>query len=248
MTDTNSEQQITQAVRQLWRSRTGIMRSLTPLHLAGYGLLILGLIDLAEILLPPVLTNPRWEFQAFGQIIERVPVPLIGLGLVFIGGTEERNKLETNVIKILSWFTLVAGILYFLLVPLGIINTLRIDSQNRQEIAAQTDEVRQQIEEAKSQLASIQTTDDLQTLVSALSGQAAPSLEGGEAEVDDFKEQLTTTIEQNEIALESQAREALSSQRRSLLEKSVKWNLGALVTGALYVLIWRSTAWARRPV
>ncbi|MEM9007749.1 MAG: HpsJ family protein [Cyanobacteria bacterium P01_F01_bin.86] len=243
MTDANSEQQLTQAVRQLWRSRTGMMRSLTPLRLAGYGLLMLGLIDLAEILLPPVLTNPNWEFQAFGQIIERVPVPLIGLGLVFIGGTEERSQLENTVVRVLSWLTLVAGILYFLLVPLGIVNTLRIDGQNRTQIATQKDEVRQQIEEAKNQLAGIQTTDDLQVLVSAISGQAAPSLEADQ--VDEVKDQISTSIAQNEAALENQAREELLSQRRNLIEKSVKWNLGSLIAGALYLLIWRSTAWAR---
>lgn len=245
MTDANSEQQLTQAVRQLWRSRTGMVRSLTPLRLAGYGLLLLSLIDLAEILIPPVLTNPLWEFQAFGQIIERVPVPLIGLGLIFIGGFEERSKLETTLVKVLSWFTLVAGVLYFLLVPLGVINTLRINSQNAQRIQAQADEIRQQFETAKSQLDNIQNTDDLQALVSALSGQAAPSIEG--TQVEEVKNEISTSIEENEAALESQTRQEIAAERRSLLERSVKWNLGALITSALYILIWRSTGWARQP-
>ncbi|MGF1524983.1 MAG: HpsJ family protein [Leptolyngbyaceae cyanobacterium] len=245
MTDANSEQQLTQAVRQLWRSRTGMVRSLTPLRLAGYGLLLLSLIDLAEILIPPVLTNPLWEFQAFGQVIERVPVPLIGLGLIFIGGFEERSKLEANLVKILSWFTLVAGALYFLLVPLGIINTFRINNQNEQRIQAQAEELQQRFETAKGQLDNIRTTDDLQALVSALSGQQAPSLEG--EQIEEVKTRISTSIEENEAALNSQTRQEIASERRGLLEKSVKWNLGALITGALYILIWRSTGWARKP-
>lgn len=247
MTDSNhTEQQLTQAVRQLWRSRNSQLSALTPLHLIGYGLLILGAIDLLEILIPPLLMNPRWEFQAFGQIIERVPVPLIGFGFIFLGGKEDRAAWEIKVMEVLSWATLLIGILYFLLLPLGVLNTLRIDRLNRQDITAQTNAVQEQIQQAKEQLATIQTAEELQILVNVLSGADIPPIPAGDTQLDDLKQALTSSLEENEAALEIEARQTLRSRRQDLIETSVKWNLGALITGTLYVLIWRSTVWARQ--
>lgn len=246
MTDPDTEQQLTQAVRQLWRSRTGILLSLKPLRIVGYGLLLLGIIDLAEILIPPVFLNPRWEFQAFGQIIERVPVPLIGLGFIFLGGKEERTAWENRLVPALSWLTLIVAVVYFLLVPLGIVNTLRIDRLNQQEIAAQTTQVQEQIQQAKDQLALAKTPEELQALLSALSGREIPALPTAEGQVDELKTLLETNLEENETAVSSQASGTLASTRRDLMERSIKWNLGSLIAGALYLFVWRSTFWARR--
>ncbi|ASC72249.1 hypothetical protein XM38_032040 [Halomicronema hongdechloris C2206] len=250
MTKTNKTtpdtEQLTQALKQLWKSRSTMLRSISPLRLAGYGLLLLALFDLAEILIPPVLMNPRWEFQAFGQLIERVPVPLIGVGLIFIGGRDERLPWEVSLLKILSWVTLLVGVLYFLLIPLGVVNTIRIDRQNNAQITTQTNEVRSQIEQAKAQLATVSTPEEMQALLQAAGAtQAVPEL-GDQQDISALKNQFTEAIADNEASLATQAAETRSSRRLGLLEKSIKWNLGALVAGMMYVLIWRSTDWARR--
>jgi len=243
---TPDAEQLTQAVKQLWKSRNTMLRSISPLRLVGYGLLLLALFDLGEILIPPVLMNPRWEFQAFGQLIERVPVPLIGVGLIFLGGRDERLKWEVSLLKFLSWLTLLVGVLYFALIPLGVVNTIRIDRQNNAQITTQTNEVRSQIEQAKAQLSSVSTPEEMQALLQATGAtQAVPDLTD-QADIAALKSQFTEAIEENEASLATQAEETRSSRRMGLLEKSIKWNLGALVAGMIYLLIWRSTDWARR--
>lgn len=244
---TPDTEQISQVVRQLWKVKTGLLRSLQPLHLIGYCLLLLGLFDLAEILIPPVLLSPQWEFNAFGQIIERVPVMLIGFGFVFVGGNEERLRVEIPIVRVLSWLTLVAGILYLLMFPLGVVNTLRIDGQNQQQIASQTEELQSQAVQAREQVANIQTEEEMLTLIQSLSGQNITFPEG-ELNITDLKEQVTASIEEQESNILAQAESAKTSRRLSLLETSVKWNLGTLITGIIYILIWRSTVWARRKV
>lgn len=238
-------EQINQVVRQLWKSKGGLLRSLQPLRLVGYCLLVLGFLDLGEILIPPLLLNPQWEFNAFGQIIERVPVMLIGLGFAFVGGKEERMAWEPSLLQGLSWLCLVAAVLYFAMVPLGVVNTVRIDRQNQQQIDSQTADLRLQAEQAKEQVASIQTQEDLLALVQSLSGQNVRAVEEN-LNVAELKDQVADSIADNEASLMAQAQTAKSSQRRGLLEKSLKWNLGALVTGFIYILIWRNTLWARR--
>ena len=42
-----------------------------------------------------------------------------------------------------------------------------------------------------------------------------------------------------------QAEPIRSQDRLSLWKSSVKWNLGALVSGVLFIRIWRGTHWAR---
>jgi hypothetical protein len=194
MTASDTEH-ISQAVRQLWKSRGGLLRSLQPLHLVGYGLVLLGLLDLAESLIPPTLLNPQ--------------------------------------------------IVFFLLLPLSVVNTLRIDRQNQRQITAQTEELQAQVDQAKAQVSDIDTEEELLNLVQALSGQeVAPATD--DLNVSELKRQITTSIEANEADLLAEAENAMSSRRRDLLEKSVKWNIGTLITGLIYILIWRSTLWARQ--
>lgn len=54
-------------------------------HVIGYGLLLFFLFDIVDLFFPPRFMNPIWEFQTIGALIERVPLPLIGLVLVFYG-------------------------------------------------------------------------------------------------------------------------------------------------------------------
>ncbi|MGP1373372.1 MAG: HpsJ-like protein, cyanoexosortase A-associated [Almyronema sp.] len=238
-------EQLTQAVRQLWKSRAAWIRSVEPVHWVGYGLLLLALIDLGEILIPPVLLNPNWEFQAFGQIIERVPVALIGFAFVFLGEKEERARWELLFLPLLSWLLLLIGILYLLLIPLGIANTVRIDRQTVNQLETQANELGQQIQQARENIEDTNSTEELEQLIAALTAQSvAPDIPAGQS-LPQLKDELLTSIAENEAALSSQVRENISSRRQGLLEKSIKWNLGALIAGVLYVTMWRGSRWAR---
>jgi len=52
-------------------------------RIAGYGLLGLSLFDIIDIL--SHFGDPGWEFQIVRNLVERAPVPLLGLVLVFVG-------------------------------------------------------------------------------------------------------------------------------------------------------------------
>lgn len=45
----------------------------------GYGLLMLALLDLVEMLVPMRLLDPVWQIQTTGALVEFVPVLLLGL-------------------------------------------------------------------------------------------------------------------------------------------------------------------------
>lgn len=82
-------------------------QSIYRLRWVGYGLLLLALFDTIEVLTPPQFTNPAWEFQTIGALVERVPVPLLGLVLVFFWGIFQsqpiRRNFPENLVVVLSF-------------------------------------------------------------------------------------------------------------------------------------------------
>src|SRR3712207_1052054 len=126
--------------------------SMTIVRLLGYGLLLLALFDIIEMFVPPNFMNPAWEFQTIGALVERVPVPLIGLVLVFFGELHSRSTWEIPILKVLSWLTLLFGIFFFLLIPLGLVNTIRLNTQNVAQIKTVSTQQISQAEQLEQQV------------------------------------------------------------------------------------------------
>lgn len=235
---------LNQTTNEFSRFIFGMVDSLPIIRWIGYGLLILALFDVIEMFIPARFMNPNWEFQTFGALVERVAVPLIGLSFVFVAGLNERGNKERLILKFLSWLTLLLGIIYFITVPLGIINTVRIYKQNNQQITARLNQQKTAIEQVKKTLDGPINEAQMQQLLARLSGGSAPEIRSPE-ELKEAKQQVSTFVNQGESQLETQVQAARSNQRINLLKKSVKWNLGALIAGALFITIWRGTGWAR---
>lgn len=238
--------QITQAINQLWKSRTGLLTSFDVAHLVGYALLLLAVFDVIALMIPPNFGNPSWQFSVFGQLIERIPVPIIGLALVFAGGKDKRQPWEIPVLSITSWLMAVIGVIYFLMIPWAGFNTLRLYRQTSAEVEAARQQQQTQLEQVRSNLETVQSDEDLARLLSRVVNQTI-AVEDLNAPAENVKEQLLTSLDEGEANLETQARQALGQRRLQLLKDSIKWNLGALVSAAILVLMWRSTEWARTP-
>ncbi len=217
-------------------------RSTSLLRLAGYILLLLSLFDLIGVFVPPRFMDPAWELQAMGAIVDRVPVPLIGLVLAFSGEANFRSSWEKFVLKLLSQASLLVGVLFLLLIPLGIVNGLRLKDLNDYQINTQVIQQKAQLQELKGQLGRA-TGADLSRVIARLNSQARPpSTKDPQA----LKTQLLTEIAQAETALQIKAEAGRRSRQLGLLKNLVKWNLGALVSGVAFIYIWRLTRWARR--
>ncbi|MBE9062334.1 HpsJ family protein [cf. Phormidesmis sp. LEGE 11477] len=236
---------ISSRVDSLWDFSSGLLQSVRVLRFVGYGLLLLALLDLAEVAIPPQFMNPTWEFQTMGALVERVPVPLIGLGLVFLGENSGRSKRAKLLLKVLSWLSLLVAILFFLLVPMGALNTVRIDEQNQQRLDVQLSQGIAELEAVSQELDSATTANEMSSLLASISDEAVPVIESRQ-DVREAKASLETALAEGESALQRDANRTLGTQRRRLLKRSVKWNIGAIISGALFFTIWKGTSWARR--
>ncbi|GAX44771.1 hypothetical protein NIES4075_57900 [Tolypothrix sp. NIES-4075] len=212
--------------------------SMTILRSLGYGLLLLAFFDIVEMFVPPNFMNPAWEFQTFGALVERVPVPLIGLVLVFFGEMNSRSKWEFPILKLLSWLTLLFALLFFLLIPLGVGNTLRLNNQSAAQISTLSKQQISQAEQVEKQLNEA-TPQQIDNFIKS----QGRSLNGKNPE--ELKTQVLSKVSQAKKQIKTQAEATQSSRGLTLIKSSVKWNLGALVAGGLFISIWKGTGWAR---
>jgi hypothetical protein len=245
MSDSNINQ-LQESVEDIRQFGFSLLRSATLLRWIGYGLLIFSLFDTIAIFIPPSLLDPAWEFQTIGQLVERVPVPLIGMVLVFYGEKLGRKKWEIPLVKLLSWLTVLFAVIFFLLAPLGILNTVRLNSRSNAQIDTEMKQRTEQITQVKDLLAKASTPAEMQELISRLDTQGrAPNITDSQ-QLDDIKKQVSEVINQAETTMQTQAQEAKSNRQMNLFKNSVKWNVGALVAGALFIFLFTGTGWARK--
>ncbi len=245
MSDSNINQ-LQESIEDIRQFGFSLLRSATLFRWIGYGLLIFSLFDTISIFIPPDFLNPGWEFQVIGQLVERVPVPLIGMVLVFYGEKLGRKKWEIPLVKLLSWLTVVFAVIFFLLAPLGIINTVRLNNRSNLQIDTEMQQRTEQIAQVKELLAKASTPAEMQDLISRLDTQGrAPNIKDSQ-QLDEIKKQVSEVISQAETTMQTQAQEAKSNRQTNLFKNSIKWNIGALVSGALFIFLFTGTAWARK--
>ncbi|WP_171975779.1 MULTISPECIES: HpsJ-like protein, cyanoexosortase A-associated [Brasilonema] len=236
MTKSNSDKFIP-VVQELQDFAFSQQGSMTIVRSLGYGLLLLALFDIIEMFIPPNFMNPVWEFQTMGMLVEKVPVPLIGLVLVFFGELHSRTKLEIPVLKFLSWLTLLLGILFFLLIPLGLVSTIRLNSQNAAQVKTVSTQQIYQAEQLEQQV----TKASPEQIDKFFKSQGRKI----DKNPQELKEQLLSDVSKAKQEIKTQAEATQSLRGLSLIKTSVKWNLGAVVAGTLFISIWKGTRWAR---
>ncbi|MEM9151033.1 MAG: HpsJ family protein [Cyanobacteria bacterium P01_F01_bin.3] len=219
-------------------------RSMGLVHIVGYGILLLTFVDLFSILFPPRFMNPTWEFQAFGQCIERVPVLFLGLVLIFFGEENPRGNFERTFVKLLSWFTLVLAVVCFLLVPIGIFNTIRIDQTNEQRANFELDQQLSQLRRIRTQIERADSSADLRGLTSLLgTSSSAPNVTS--SDLGETQDRLYKVIRNREQLFLANNGRRISRQSRALLKQCFKWTIGSVIAGILLLLTWVNTRWAR---
>jgi hypothetical protein len=237
--------QLQKKVDLLWNVTSSLLQSANLFRWVGYGLLILASFDLVDIFVPLNFTNPIWEFATLGKLVEQAAVPLIGVVLVFVGERDGRQKWELVILKYLSWSMLLAGFLFLLLIPLGVVNTVRINNANNAGITDRANQEISQVKQVRQQLEAVTTVDQLKSLLSRFEPQGrAPEIDGID-QLATVKQQFDKSLTENEKRINEQANATRLTQRLTLLKNSVKWNLGALISSGLFVYLWRGTAWTR---
>jgi len=215
--------------------------SIYRLRWIGYGLLILSLLDTIAVLIPANFGNRVWELQTIGAVVERVPVPLLAMALIFFGEGYDRRRLEDIFLKVLSWVCLVLALVFLLMLPLGIFGTIFVNNQNDKQITTQANQQLAQLQQVEERL-NKGSPEDLKNLAGELT---RLGVQADTNNPQELKTQILARITPAKERLQAQSTAVQSNQRLGLLKNAVKWLLGALISSVLFFTIWRGTDWAR---
>lgn len=212
-------------------------------RLIGYGLLLIGFVDLLYILIPPQLTNPVWEYQAIGDMVKLVPVPILALLLVFTGEKALRRKLELKLLPVLSWLTLGISIVFFLLLPLIITDSFKIDRFNKTQINTEIRQQKQKLDATQKQVQNM-NGDQLKYFI------PTPDRLGSLGSLPDSPAQAKSSISENleraKVKADTQAAEARKNVTANLVKNTFKLFTEALISGVIFLMFWSRTDWARK--
>jgi hypothetical protein len=229
---------------QLQEFSTRSLLALRLLRWVGWGLLLLALINIVEMMIPLRLMNPVWELDTIGKLVELAPVPLLGFALIFQGESYLRSQAESLTLKGLSWMAFLIGVGFILLIPLGIVNTTRINTQNQEQLSVVVTQRRTQLQTLQTQLQQLVTQAQLDefTGVLARQGISLSNLNAGSR----TRVEIETALSRATTNLDEQIETTRKGQFDRLFKNAVKWNLGALISGILFIGIWKITDWARK--
>lgn len=204
--------------------------SVSLFRFVGYGLLLLAFFDLVEMLVPLSLLDPLWEIQTIGSLVERVPVPLLGLMLVFYSGTDFRQEWELKLVKFLSRAALVMGVLFLLLAPLLVLDTLRLQDRMDAQMSTQVSQRQSQLSQWQNQLSQSTEEQIEQSIAHLPQGYTAD-----DKNPQEVKQRLLSQVTQAKNRLRSQAETNARQGQFYLRKKVAKWFLGVIVAGLLLI-------------
>jgi hypothetical protein len=216
--------------------------------LIGYGFLGLTLFDHINIIYPVKISEPGWIVETLGQLSERIPTLWIGLLLVFFRREGYTRKWEVGLLKILSWLSLLLGIIYLLMIPMLIGNTARVYRLIDTQIDARSSEQAKRLERAKEQVNAAKEKD-ISAYLQYLNNQNRvnnPASKPPEIQTPkEFKENLLIQANRNLSDLQVNTQNLKDNQFRDLIKRTTKWTLGNLLSAFVCIWIWHLTRWTR---
>ena len=128
-----NDRELLQEFKYLQITNASLLSAIPLIHLVGYGLLILALLNVLVIVIPVNLFDPDWLLATLEQLTGNMPLNLIALVFVFYGQNLYRGRREQKILRVIHFLCFCYGILFLLLVPLGIIDTTVIYESNNQD-------------------------------------------------------------------------------------------------------------------
>ena len=187
--------------------------------------------------------NPAWEFKTMGAIVERIPVTLLGMILIYYGERSDRAPIETFLLKFASWLSLIAAILLLLMIPLSINNAFRIYHQQTAQVNAKLVGQKDTLRQFEEQLKVADSKAEIQRILQQQAQQKITI--PNSVNTQKLKTDIIDNLQKQQASITSQVNTFKSQKKTLIFKKCLRYNLGALISSILFFLIWKSTTWAR---
>ena len=225
------------------RLNIGVEQNSTRImNLSGYVTLFLVLLDRAFLLASSQFFDPNWAYNTAGNLVDNVWGLLLGTFLIFYRRDQDLIKpTEFKLLSFFSWLILMIGIGYFLITPIIVGNAFRIHRTAQAQVTAQVDLQNTQIQQYSQQLEQAKP-EQLNALLQNYQQQ------NYETEVEtpqQLKVELISQAKQKQAIAKKELETQLSQQTKTSIKSTIKWSIGAIVSGMFFILSWRYTKWTR---
>jgi hypothetical protein len=213
----------------------------------GYGLALFSIIDLLIYLFPLGFLNFNWEFNTFNYFVDSSPGTVIGFWLVLsqeLVDSEARSKIENFFMGFSAWLALFLGIVYFLMIPMGVSAAYRLYSSNNAQIFFQQKNGIAKVEEVRKNIVTA-SDQDLAGLQKQIPNN--PTLSPIQSP-DKFRQSLIDQLESELKAIKSQTQDSLNNNQISILKRTIKSMVGALIVGFIFVKFWFQNVRRRKSI
>ncbi|NJL90227.1 MAG: hypothetical protein HC916_10880 [Coleofasciculaceae cyanobacterium SM2_1_6] len=213
------------------------------LRWCGYGFLLMAGLDILQSFVPLQISSPLWGMATMSNLVERVPIPILGFLFVFWGEEEDRRIWEEKFLPALLWLCLGLGIVFLLMMPSIAINTFRIDRANTQQIDRTLQQEEQQLGQLSNQINQA-NLEQLRAIATQLKSVGmAVNIDQPQPQL---KADILVQISNARTQMPDRAAALKNNQILELSKKSLKLFLGALIAGVLYLQIWRHSSWIKK--
>jgi len=205
----------------------------------GYGLLIFAGIDLLFQLLANPFAGALSAFRFSSGLVDRIPVPLLALGILFAFPRTVSLPLERTILRLLSFVPFVYAGGFLLVIAAALITGNRLINVAEQQIALQSQAQLRQLETTVDRVKALNSSD-LASVVQNFNQQNRTTLKDTE-----FLNKLVEQTDAQKARLKVGTEQAFQAQRRSMTLELLKVLLGAAAGSGIMFLLGTAAAWAR---
>jgi hypothetical protein len=210
-------------------------------RVVGYGLLVFAGIDLLFQLLANPFGGALQAFRFSSGLVDRIPVPLLALGVLFAAPRPIALPLERTVMRLLSFLPFVYAGGFLLVIAAALVTGNRLIVVAEQQIALQSQAQLRQLETTVDRVKALNSTD-LASVVQNFNQQNRTTLKDTE-----FVSKLTEQTDVQKARLKTGTDQAFKAQRKSMTLELLKVLLGAAAGSGIMFLLGTAAGWARSP-
>jgi len=215
---------------------------LRGLPIIGYLMVFMSIADCVFVAVPLQLQNPVWELATLGSISNHTWGILIGLG--FVLSTFSRDSInrvrpiEIYIINLFRILILLFALMFFLALPLVVVNTFRVNDLEARQIETQVTNRKRIIAQVEENLNAI---NDIRQLLEIGQGLGLRLTYTPQSAPDSLKKQIREQLPGATKKLETEASMSISSKKKYQWKASARIFLQLFILSIANILLWFKT-------
>lgn len=187
------------------------------------------------------LRNPASELRFTSTMADRIPMGVLGLGLLFLHPRFIRIKAERLILLALAWMPLVLAVLYILLIPISMNAAARLFRLSSYNLTQQAEEQVAKVRMVLENTLRLSEADQ-ETMVKRYN---AANPKKDPVELPAFLQNLRDEVQSQELKLNQERQAVQNQQKKSLYGSQLGQFFRCLIGAAAFLMLWKATAWAR---